>query len=132
MVDANLAHHTLVFDPDLDLENVAELPGKDSMAAVVEALAHSKIACSKLIQDSHGWCFYIRGDDSRRYLVELGYVATTNRTSEWVLTCGRSAGLRLWELFQPKGTAIGLEQRYLDIVVEILASHHGFEKARAA
>jgi hypothetical protein len=134
MIAEDLANRRLLFDPNLDLEEVHELPGKDSMAAVLESLTRSKIACTKLVQDSHGWCFHIHGDDGRTYLMELIYRCTTDQTSEWVFTCDRLSWLRFWEWgwFKRATTSVGLEQRYWDLVVEILVSQHGFEKTHAA
>lgn len=70
----DLVHRKLLFDPDLDFEDlnqVPELPGKQVMADLLQVMAQKHGMCSKLIQDSHGWCFRICGSDSRKYLLEL-------------------------------------------------------------
>ena len=130
MIAEDLTNSRLLFDPDLDLEEVHELPGKDSMTGLAEALGRRGIVCSRLIQDSHGWCFRIHGDDARKYFVELIYVGTANQASDWVLQCARVAGFRLWEWewSKPKYQAVGLEQRYFDFIVAILTSDLGFTR----
>jgi hypothetical protein len=130
MIAEDFTNSRLLFDPDLDLEEVRELPGKDSMTALSEALGRRGIVCSKLIQDSHGWCFRIYGDDARKYFVELIYVGTTNQASDWVLECARVAGFRFWEWewSKAKYKAVGFEQRYFDLITALLNADHGFTR----
>src|SRR5262249_46309796 len=124
---ADLTNRSIRFDPELDLEPVPELPGKQVLQDTAARLGES-LKCSKLIQDSHGWCFYIHADDERKYLIELTYRATHAETSSWVLACSRCSGLRPWEWFHSPRQSIGMEQTLLDQAVGILISHHGFER----
>jgi hypothetical protein len=126
MTDADLKHRSIRFEPELDLESVAELPGKDVMQDTAR-----RIGGSGFIQDSHGWCFYLRADDGRKYLVELLYVSTEGDASSWVLTCSRCAGLRAWEWLGSQKPNLGRERQLLDRAIEVLISHHGYEKAAA-
>jgi hypothetical protein len=126
MTTFDLIHRKARFEPELDLESMAELPGKD----VVQDAAR-RLDGSGFIQDSHGWCFYVRADDGRKYLVELGYVATERDASSWVLTCSRCAGLRAWEWFGSQTPNLGRERQVLDRATEILISHHGYERVSA-
>ncbi len=126
MTTAELRNHSIRFSPELDLESVKELPGKD----VMQDSAH-RLGGSGFIQDSHGWCFYVHADDGRKYLVELSYVSTEGEASSWVLTCSRCAGLRAWEWFGSHTPNLGREQQLLDRAVEILTSHHGYEREAA-
>ena len=127
MTARDLIHRKLLFDPDLDFENLPELPGKQVMSDLREIMARDQIVCSELIQDSHGWCFDIRGADSRNYLLELIPVCTEAENSEWVLHCSRCMGLRFWELARDNHRALGSEQQCLDKAVAILVSQFGFE-----
>ncbi|HTE90100.1 MAG TPA: hypothetical protein VK639_14160 [Terriglobales bacterium] len=124
---SDLLHQTRIFDPELDLEHIPELPGKDVMQDAIQTLTTSGIRCSKAIQDSHGWCFYLWGDDARKYLLELSYVCTQSGTSKWVLWSRRCCGWRRWELPKSEDEAKGREQHYLDAVTNILLSHHAYE-----
>src|SRR5215469_12641893 len=94
MTIADLKNRSIRFVPEVDTESVDELPGKDVMQDTARRLDGSGF-----IQDSHGWCFYLRADDGRKYLLELLYVSTQGDASSWVLTCSRCAGLRAWEWF---------------------------------
>jgi len=128
MTIADLTNRSVRFNPELDLESVSELPGKDTLQDTARRLGES-LKCSKLIQDSHGWCFYIHADDGRRYLIELSYVATKSAASSWVLSCSRCSGLRAWEWFNSNQQGLGREQELLDRAVEVLLSHHDYERA---
>lgn len=135
MIAQDLIHRKLLFDPDLDFEDldqVPELPGKQVMEGLLPAMAQNYGVCSKLIQDSHGWCFTVRGSDSRKYLLELIPVRTADGVSEWVLHCSRCRGLRLWEIVKEGRKPLGLEQQYLDVATEILVSKYGFAKPASA
>lgn len=123
MTDADLKNRSIRFSPELDLESMDELPGKDVMQD-----AARRLGGSGFIQDSHGWCFYLRADDGRKYLVELLYVSTEGDASSWVLTCSRCAGLRAWEWFGSQKPNLGREQQLLDRTVEVLISQHGYER----
>ena len=107
MTALDLVHRKLLFDPNLDLEEEDELPGKQVMADLREEMAQIHSVCSKLIQDSHGWCFRIREADSRKYWLELIPVRTADETSEWVLHCSRCMGLRVWEMVKDDRRALG-------------------------
>jgi hypothetical protein len=122
MTTADLKNSSIRFVPELEMESVDELPGKDVMQDTARRLGGSGF-----IQDSHGWCFDVRADDGRKYLVELLYVLTENNASSWVLTCSRCAGLRAWEWFGSNKPNLGRERQLLDRAVEILISHHGYE-----
>jgi hypothetical protein len=126
MTTFDLIHRKVRFEPELDLESIAELPGKD----VVQDAAR-RLDGSGFIQDSDGWCFYVRADDGRKYLVELVYVATERDASSWVLTCSRCAGLRAWEWFGSQTPNLGREKQVLDRATEIFVSHHGYERVSA-
>src|SRR5689334_5099756 len=131
MISQDLVHRRLLFDPDLDfedLDHVPELPGKQVMADLLQVIAQKHEVCSKLIQDSHGWCFKILSADLRKYWIELVPVKTSNGMSEWVLGCSRCMGLRLWEIAKDSRKPLGSEQKCLDLAAEILISQHGFEK----
>ncbi len=127
MASFGLVNRAVVFDPELELESVRELPGKDTMLDIARRFGESA-RCSSLIQDSHGWCFYVRADDGRKYLVELSYVATKGGASIWVLSCSRCAGLRFWEWFRSLTANTDRELYLLDKGVEFLVSHHGYER----
>jgi len=127
MIAQDLVHRKLLFDSDLDFEDVDELPGKQIMSDLRETLAQDQGVCSKLIQDSHGWCFKVRGGDSRKYLLEL-VPCWTAETSYWVLHCSRCMGFRLWEVARDGRKALGSEQQCLDKAEAILVSQYGFEK----
>jgi hypothetical protein len=126
MISADLENPSIRFDPEPDLETVAELPGKDIMDDLLRKL-DDEAKGSRLIQDSHGWCFHIRGKDGRRYLIELSYVATKGVASQWVLSCSRCAGVRFWEWFTST-SEIGEEPGLLANYVGFLVSNHGFRK----
>jgi len=128
MTTADLENPVIRFDPELDLETTAELPGKDIMHDLLRQFEDDAKG-SRLIQDSHGWCFYVRGDDGRKYLVELSYVATKDAASEWVLSCLRCSGLRFWGWIGSPRSAVGEESSLLTKRVEYLISHHGFREA---
>jgi hypothetical protein len=130
MTIADLTNRSVRFSPELDLESVPELPGKDTLQDTARRLGQS-LKCSKLIQDSHGWCFYLDADDGRRYLIELSYVATEGDASRWVLSCSRCSGLRAWEWFRSQTESLGREQQLLDRAVEILVSFHNYERVDA-
>jgi len=133
MTTADLTNRKIRFDPELDLEDlksVPELPGKDILHDTARRPGES-LKCSKLIQDSHGWCFYIHADDGRKYLVELLYGATERDASRWVLMCSRCAGLRVWEWMGKDAPGLGREQFLPDKAVEILVSHHSYERVAA-
>jgi hypothetical protein len=105
------------------------LPGKDALKAAALRLAETaNWKCSRLIQDSHGWCFYVRADDRRKYLVELLYVVMGAEASNWVVTCNRCVGMRAWEWLGSQKPNLGQEQQVLNRTVEILISQHGFER----
>src|SRR2546429_87964 len=123
MTTADLINRKVRFDPELDLESVDELPGKDVMQDTAR-----RIDGSGFIQDSHGWCFYVHADDGRKYLVELLYVSTERDASSWVLTCSRCAGLRAWEWLGSQTPNLGREQQVLDRATEVLISQHGYER----
>ena len=123
MTDADLKNRSIRFSPELDLESMDELPGKDVMQD-----AARRLGGSGFIQDSHGWCFYLRADDGRKYLVELLYVSTEGDASSWVLTCSRCAGLRAWEWLGSQKPNLGRERQLLDRAVEVLISQHGYER----
>ena len=97
MTAADLKNRFIRFDPEIDLESVAELPARH--CAGHRTKAWGKCSSVRKFQDSHGWCFYVHADDSRKYLIELLYAATEGDASNWVLTCSRCAGLRAWEWF---------------------------------
>jgi hypothetical protein len=126
MTTADLENRSIRFAPEIDLESVDELPGKDVMQD-----AERRLGGSGFIQDSHGWCFYLRADDGRKYLLELSYVSTQGDASSWVLTCSRCAGLRAWEWFGSQIPNLGRERQLLDRALEILISHHGYEREAA-
>jgi hypothetical protein len=126
MTTADLKNRAIRFVPEVDTESVDELPGKGVMQDTARRLNGSGF-----IQDSHGWCFYVRADDGRKYLVELLYVSTEEDASNWVLTCSRCAGLRAWEWFGSQASNLGSERQLLDRAVEVLISHHGYERAAA-
>jgi hypothetical protein len=126
MTDAGLKHRSIRFAPEVDTESVEELPGKDVMQDTARRLGGSGF-----IQDSHGWCFCVRADEGRKYLVELLYVSTEDDASSWVLICSRCAGLRAWEWFGSQTPNLGRERQLLDKAVEILISHHGYEREAA-
>jgi hypothetical protein len=126
MTRADLRNPSVKFDSELDLERIAELPGKDAMQEVLHRFGKATKR-SRLIQDSHGWCFYARADDGRKYLLELSYVATKGGASDWVLSCSRCAGLRFWEWFRSRPSDTGREADLLAKGVEILTAHHGFK-----
>src|SRR6185503_6032797 len=126
MTTADLKNRSIRFDPEIDLEKVAELPGKDIVQDTARRLGEM-FKCSEVIQDSDGWCFYVHADDSRKYLIELLYVATEGDASNWVLTCSRCAGLRAWEWFGGQAPNLGRERQVLDRAVGILLSHYGYE-----
>jgi hypothetical protein len=131
MTTAELVNRSVRFDPQLDLENLAEvpeLPGKEAMQDTLQRLGKT-MRCSRLIQDSHGWCFYAHADDGRKYLIELSYVATEKDASSWGLSCSRCAGLRAWEWLGGQTPNLGQEQLLLGRAVEVLVSHHGYERA---
>jgi hypothetical protein len=127
MADIELINRSIRFDPALDLEAVAELPGKDVMQDILRRLEPTA-KCSSLIQDSHGWCFYIRSGDHRIYLVELGYKFTEGEASWWALSCFRSMGWRIWELFSSQTKGVGDEWSLLKRTESLLSAHHGFER----
>jgi hypothetical protein len=124
MTSADLENPSIRFDPEPDLETVPELPGKDIMDDLLRKF-DSGANRSRLIQDSHGWCFRVQGEDGRKYLIELSYVATKDAASNWVLSCSRSAGLRFWEWFTST-LDIAEEPGLLAKSVELLVSNHGF------
>jgi len=126
MTTADLKNRSIRFFPELDVESMDELPGKD----VVQDIAR-RLDGSGFIQDSHGWCFYLHADDARKYLVELLYVSTEGDASSWVLTCSRCAGLRAWEWFGSQKPNLGREHQLLDRAIEVLISHHGYERDAA-
>jgi hypothetical protein len=119
-----LENPSIRFNPEPDLETVPELPGKDIMDDLLRKF-DTGANRSRLIQDSHGWCFYVRDEDGRQYLVELSYVATNSAASKWVLSCSRCAGLRCWEWFTSTSD-IAEEPVLLAKGVEFLVSNHGF------
>jgi hypothetical protein len=127
MTSADLENLSIRFDPELDLETVADLPGKDIMQDLMRKFDDGANR-SRLIQDSHGWCFHVRGEDGRKYLVELSYVATKDRASNWVLSCSRCTGFRFWEWFTSPRSGIGEEPGLLAKRVEFLVSNHGFRE----
>jgi hypothetical protein len=129
MITVELTNRSVLFVPELDLESMKELPGKDTMQAVVSKFGETA-RCSPLIQDSHGWCFYVHADDGRKYLVELGYARTENGASAWFLSCARCTGWRLWEFFGSRAT-VGRERILLDRGVEFLTSQFGYERVVA-
>jgi hypothetical protein len=126
MTTAELKNRSIRFSPELDVESMDELPGKD----VVQDIAR-RLDGSGFIQDSHGWCFYLHADDGRKYLVELLYVSTEGDASSWVLTCSRCAGLRAWEWFGSQKPNLGREHQLLGRAIEVLISHHGYERDAA-
>jgi hypothetical protein len=126
MTTADLKNRSIRFVPEVDTESVEELPGKDVLQDTARRLDGAGF-----IQDSHGWCFYVRADDGRKYLVELLYVSTEDDASSWVLTCSRCAGLRAWEWFGSQTPNLGRERQMLDRAVEILISHHRYEREAA-
>jgi|ERR1043166_1598327 hypothetical protein len=131
MIAQDLVHRKLLFDSDLDFEDlnqVPELPGKQVMGDLLQVMAQKYDVGSKLIQDSHGWCFSIYESDARKYLLELIPVRTADGISEWVLHCSRCRGLRLWEIAKDDRKPLGLEQQCLDVAAEILISKYQFEK----
>ena len=130
MTTADLTSRSTCFDPELDLESVPELPGKQILHDVANRLGETQ-KCSALIQDSHGWCFYAHADDGRKYLLELTYVATENGASIWVMMCSRCTGLRIWEWMGKDKPQLGREQALLDSATKFLISHHGYERAAA-
>ncbi len=132
MTAKDLIHRKMLFDPDIDLEDAAELPGKQVMSDLREMMARAETVCSNLIQDSHGWCFHIFGADSRKYLLELIPVRTVDGVSEWILHCSRCMGFRLWEVARDDRKPLGSEQHCLDQAAAILISQYGFEKAATA
>jgi len=132
MTAHDLIHRKLLFDPDIDFEEVAELPGKQAMSDLRETMARDQSVCSKLIQDSHGWCFKVYGGDSRKYWLELIPVRTADGVSEWVLHCDRCMGFRLWELARDDRKPSGSEQQCVDMAAAILVSQYGFEKSPSA
>lgn len=132
MTAEDLIHRKLLFDPDMDFEEVAELPGKQVMSDLRDTMARDKSVRSKLIQDSHGWCFRIHGGDSRKYRLELIPVRTADGVSEWVLHCSRCMGFRLWEIVRDDRKPLGSEQHCLDKAAALLVSQYGFEKSPAA
>lgn len=124
MTSADLENPSIRLNPEPDLETVAELPGKD----IVDDLRRkfdTGANSTRLIQDSHGWCFYARGEDGRKYMIELSYVATKGAASKWVLSCSRCAGLRFWEWFTSI-SEIAEEPGLLAKGIEFLVSNHGF------
>lgn len=126
MTTADLKNRSVRFVPEVDTENVDELPGKE----VMQDTAH-RLEGSGFVQDSHGWCFSVRADDGRKYLVELLYVSTEGDASSWVLTCSRCAGSRAWEWFSSQTPNLGRERQVLDRAAEILISHHHYERDAA-
>jgi len=126
MTTADLINRSIRLDPDLDLESVDELPGKDVLQD-----AARRLGGSGFIQDSHGWCFYLHGEDGRKYLVELLYLSTKGDASNWVLTCSRCAGLRAWEWFGSQKPNFDREHELLGRIIEVLISHHGYERDAA-
>ena len=128
MTAEDLIHRKLMFHPDLDFEQEAELPGKQVMSDLRETMAQDQRVCSKLIQDSHGWCFKLFGADSRKYWLELIPVRTAAGVSEWVLHCSRCIGFRLWEVVRDDRKPLGSEQDCMDRAAAILVSQYGFEK----
>jgi hypothetical protein len=126
MTTADLKNRKVRSDPELDLESMPELPGKDVMQDTARRLNGSGF-----IQDSHGWCFYVHADDGRKYLVELLYVTTKGDASDWVLLCSRCVGLRVWEWMSKDKPRLGREQFVLDRAAELLISHHGYERVAA-
>jgi hypothetical protein len=122
MTTADLDNPSIRFDPELDLETVAELPGKEIMHDLLRKFGS---VANRLTQDSHGWCFYVRGEEGRKYLIELSYVVTKDAASQWVLSCSRCAGFRFWEWFRSTSD-IGEEPGFLAKGVEFLVSDHGF------
>ncbi len=131
MTTAELINRSVRFEPELDLEDldqVPELPGKQAMQDTLQRLGNT-MRCSRLIQDSHGWCFYAHADDGRKYLLELSYVATETGASSWVLSCARCTGWRAWEWFGGQAPNVGREQFLLGKAVDVLVSHHGYQRA---
>lgn len=124
MTSADLENPSIRFNPEPDLETVPELPGKDITHDLLTKF-DTGANRSLLIQDSHGWCFRVQGDDGRKYWVELSYVATNSAASKWVLTCSRCSGLRFWEWFTSTSD-IAEEPVLLAKGVEWLVSNHGF------
>lgn len=127
---SDLKNRLIRFDPEPDLETVAELPGKDIMQDVLCKFGDAANG-ARLIQDSHGWCFYVRGDDKRRYLLELTYVATKADASIWILSCSRCADFRFWEWFRSRSPDVGNESNLLTKCVGFLVSYHGYERTDA-
>jgi len=125
MTAVELTNHTLLFAPDLDLEQAPELPGKHVMDDALRRVAESEAPRPKLINADHGWCFQVRGDDSRRYELYLSYVATEGGTSTWMLCCNRCPGMRFWEWFREREN-VGREAVYLGKVADILVKLHAF------
>src|SRR5882724_8492637 len=124
MTSVDIENPSVRFNPELDLETVAELPGKDMMHDLLRRFDNSANR-SRLIQDSHGWCFYARGEDGRKYLIEVSYVATNDAASDWVLSCSRCAGLRFWEWFTSSSDIVE-DPSLLAKCVEFLVSNHKF------
>jgi hypothetical protein len=127
MTSTELTHRSIRFVPELDLESVKELPGKDVMQSVLRQFSETA-GCSRLIQDSHGWCFYVHAVDRRKYLVELSYASTEGGASRWVLSCARCPGWRLWEFFSANAENTGRERALLDRGAEFLVAQQGFER----
>ena len=123
MTTADLKNRSVRFVPEVDTESVDELPGKNVMRDI-----EHRLDGSGFIQDSHGWCFYVRADDGRKHLVELSYVSTEADASSWVLTCSRCAGLRAWEWFGSQTPNLGRATHVLDRAIESLTSYHGYER----
>ena len=126
MTSVELTNRKLRCDPELDLESVPELPGKEVLQDTARRLDGTGF-----IQDSHGWCFHVHADDGRKYLVELLYVSTEGDASGWVLLCSRCVGLRVWEWMGKDMPQLGRDQFVLDRAAEILISHHGYERVAA-
>lgn len=129
MPNEEFINRSIRYDPELDLDEVPELPGKDVMEDVRRRFREES-RCSELIQDSHGWCFYVHADDRRKYLIELCYSFTDHDGSYWMLHCDRCPGLRVWEWFRSRQST-GREQLLLDKGMQMLLSHHGFERSQA-
>ena len=129
MPNEELINRSIRYDPELDLDEVPELPGKDVMEDIRRRFREES-RCSGLIQDSHGWCFYLHADDRRKYLIELCDSFTDHDGSYWMLHCDRCSGLRVWEWFRSRQPA-GRERMLLDTGIQILTSHHGFERSGA-
>ena len=132
MTAEDIRHRKLLFDPNLDFQEVAELPGKQVMSELRETMARDQRVCSKLIQGEHGWCFKVYGSDSRKYWLQLNPLWTADDVSNWVLLCNRCMGVRIWEAVRDTRKPLGFEQQTLHEAMATLISQYGFEQSPTA